>query len=310
MRIAAVVCEYNPFHNGHKYQLERIREESGCDKILCLMSGCFTQRGDMALFDKYTRARHAVENGADLVLELPAAFAAGSAEQFARGAVHILASIPAVKVLCFGCESGTKEDFLAAAGATLSEDRQFKALLKENMKDGTSYVKARTQAVLALHKEMDERLFTQPNNILGIEYCRALLQEGKGIEPLPLARVGGGFREEGLLQNFSSATAIRSAVARGEKKEKKLLKANVPQTCLPSLQGRRQGGRPTPRLRCVRCSLLRPRRCAAAPTARRGSRTACARWQRAIRAMRRCSKSASPSDTRAHGSNASFCRTF
>ena len=119
MRIAAVVCEYNPFHNGHKYQLERIREESGCDKILCLMSGCFTQRGDMALFDKYTRARHAVENGADLVLELPTAFAVGSAEQFARGAVHILASIPAVKVLCFGCESGTKEEFLAAARATL-----------------------------------------------------------------------------------------------------------------------------------------------------------------------------------------------
>ena len=254
MRIAAVVCEYNPFHNGHKYQLERIREESGCDKILCLMSGCFTQRGDMALFDKYTRARHAVENGADLVLELPAAFAAGSAEQFARGAVHILASIPAVKVLCFGSESGTKEDFLAAAGATLSEDRQFKALLKENMKDGTSYVKARTQAVLALHKEMDERLFTQPNNILGIEYCRALLQEGKGIEPLPLARVGGGFREEGLLKNFSSATAIRSAVARGEKKEKKLLKANVPQNVFAEL-ARTEAGR-TPYPEAAMCALL------------------------------------------------------
>ena len=253
MRIAAVVCEYNPFHNGHKYQLERIREESGCDKILCLMSGCFTQRGDMALFDKYTRARHAVENGADLVLELPTAFAVGSAEQFARGAVHILASIPAVKVLCFGCESGTKEEFLAAARATLSEDKQFKALLKDNMKDGTSYVKARTETVLALHKEMDEKLFTLPNNILGIEYCRALLQEGKGIEPLPLARVGGGFRDEGLLKNFSSATAIRGAVARGEKKEKKLIKANVPQDVFRDLE-RAAGRAPYPE--AAMCALL------------------------------------------------------
>ena len=239
MRIAAVVCEYNPFHNGHKYQLERIREESGCDKILCLMSGCFTQRGDMALFDKYTRARHAVENGADLVLELPTAFAVGSAEQFARGAVHILASIPAVKVLCFGCESGTKEEFLAAARATLSEDKQFKALLKDNMKDGTSYVKARTETVLALHKEMDEKLFTLPNNILGIEYCRALLQEGKGIEPLPLARVGGG-------------TAIRGAVARGEKKEKKLIKANVPQDVFRELEE----AVPAPYPEAAMCALL------------------------------------------------------
>lgn len=253
MRIAAVVCEYNPFHNGHKYQLERIREESGCDKILCLMSGCFTQRGDMALFDKYTRARHAVENGADLVLELPTAFAVGSAEQFARGAVHLLASIPAVKVLCFGCESGTKEEFLAAAAATLSEDKQFKALLKDNMKDGTSYVKARTETVLALHKELDEKLFTLPNNILGIEYCRALLQEGKGIEPLPLARVGGGFRDEGLLKNFSSATAIRRAVAQGEKKEKKLLKANVPPDVFRDLE-RAAGRAPYPE--AAMCALL------------------------------------------------------
>lgn len=237
MRIAAVVAEYNPFHNGHKYQLQRIREESGCDKVLVLMSGSFTQRGDMALFDKYTRARHAVENGADLVLELPTAFAVGSAEQFARGAVHILASLPAVKVLCFGCESGSKEGFLAAARATLSEDKQFKALLKDNMKDGTSYVKARTETVLALHKELDEKLFTLPNNILGIEYCRALLQEGKNIEPLPLARVGAGFRDETLQKEFSSASAIRAAVLRGEKKELKLLKSNVPANVLKDLSG-------------------------------------------------------------------------
>ena len=252
MRIAAVVAEYNPFHNGHKYQLERIRKESGCEKILVLMSGSFTQRGDMALFDKYTRARHAVENGADLVLELPTAFAVGSAEQFARGAVHILASIPSVKVLCFGCESGTKEDFLSAARATLSEDKQFKALLKENMKDGTSYVKARTDAVLAMNKDLPEALFTQPNNILGVEYCRALLQEGKNIEPLPLQRVGAGFRDETLQKEFSSASAIRAAVLKGGKKEQKLLKGNVPANVLKDLLNVQK----TPYPEAAMCALL------------------------------------------------------
>ena len=115
MKYCAVICEYNPFHNGHKYQLGQIREQSGCDGILCVMSGNFTQRGDAAVFDKYERAKHAVEGGADVVLELPAAFAVSSAEYFAKGAAHILSSLPCVTRLAFGCESGTKEDFLRTA---------------------------------------------------------------------------------------------------------------------------------------------------------------------------------------------------
>lgn len=228
MRICGVVCEYNPFHNGHRYQLEQIRALSGCDKILCLMSGNFTQRGDLALFDKYTRAQHALENGADLVIELPTAFAVSSAEQFARGAIHLLSSIPCVEVLAFGCENGTKDDFLKAASATLSEDKQFKTLLKETMKDGTSYVKARTQTALALNRDLDGSILTLPNNILGVEYCRALLQKKSAIVPLPIARVGGEFKSETLLKDFSSASAIRGALGRRQKKEMKLLKGNVP----------------------------------------------------------------------------------
>lgn len=227
MKFCAVICEYNPFHNGHLYQLKKIREESGCDKIACVMSGNFTQRGEAALFSKYDRARHAVLNGADVVLELPTAFAVAPAEIFAEGAVSLIAAIPAVSTLAFGCESGSEEEFLAAARATLSESKEFKALMKESMKEGTSYVKARTDAVLALNSDIDEALLKSPNNILGVEYCRALLNRSSDISPLPIARVGGGYADTSMLSDFSSATALRGALLM-EKRPAKALKRNLP----------------------------------------------------------------------------------
>ena len=229
MNYCAVICEYNPFHNGHRYQLGEIRRLSGCDGVLCIMSGNFTQRGEAAIFHKYERAAHAVAGGADVVLELPVPFAVAAAEYFARGAVHILASLPCVGELAFGCESGTKEDFLRTARATLDESKQFKAALKENMKDGTSYVRARNAALLAAGADVDEALLTSPNNILGTEYCRAILQAGAAIQPLPIPRVGGGYADTALFKDFSSATALRGAIADGSRKAKKALKSNLPE---------------------------------------------------------------------------------
>ena len=237
MKYCAVICEYNPFHNGHKYQLGQIREQSGCDGILCIMSGNFTQRGDAAVFDKYERAKHAVEGGADVVLELPAAFAVSSAEYFAKGAAHILSSLPCVTRLAFGCESGTKEDFLRTARATLNESKQFKAALKENMKDGTSYLRARNAALLAAGADVDEALLTSPNNILGTEYCRALLEAGSKIEPIPIPRVGGGYADTALFKDFSSASALRLALADGSRKAKKALKRNLPAHVYAAAEG-------------------------------------------------------------------------
>ncbi len=236
MKICAVICEYNPFHNGHAYQLEQIRKLSGCDKILCLMSGNFTQRGEAAVWNKFTRARQAILNGADVVLELPTVFAVSPAELFAGGAVHILSSIPAVQTLAFGCESGGKADFLKAAQATLSEDKQFKEKLKEAMKDGTSYVKARTQTALAINQDVDEALLTSPNNILGTEYCRAILSQKSNIEPLPIPRKGAGYGDEEIYLNFSSATALRACMAEESRKNKKLLKRNLPKSVFERTQ--------------------------------------------------------------------------
>lgn len=228
MKFCAVICEYNPFHNGHAYQLGRIRETSGCEKILCLMSGNFTQRGEAAVADKYARARHAVAGGADVVLELPAAFAVSPAELFARGAVHILAAIPSVAKLAFGCESGTKEDFLALAVALASENKAFKTALKENMKGGESYIRARNAALASCFPDLDGALLSSPNNILGGEYCHALRSEKSAIEPLPIPRTGGGYAEETLLPNFSSASALRTALKGDFKKNRRLVRKNVP----------------------------------------------------------------------------------
>ena len=235
MKFCAVICEYNPFHNGHLYQLNQIRQESGCDKILCLMSGNFTQRGEAALLSKYERAKLAFENGADVVLERPTAFAVAPAEIFAEGAVSLIATIPAVETLAFGCESGSKDDFLLAARATLSESKEFKSLVKENMKDGTSYVKARTDAALSLNSDIDEALLTNPNNILGVEYCRALLNRDSDIAPLPIPRVGGGYADTSMLADFSSATALRGALLM-EKRPAKALKRNLPKNVYAALE--------------------------------------------------------------------------
>ncbi len=228
MRFCAVICEYNPFHNGHAYQLSEIRKRSGCDKIVCVMSGNFTQRGEAAVFDKFTRARHAVLSGADAVLELPTSFAVAPAEIFARGAVKILSSLPCVNVLAFGCESGTSEEFLSVARATLSEDKAFKERLKSNLKSGVSYAKARTQATLALNEDIDEALLTQPNNVLGIEYCRAIIENGNRIVPLAIPRVGSGYAETVARANFSSASALRGCMVNRSRKTDKLLKSNLP----------------------------------------------------------------------------------
>ncbi|MDE5896493.1 MAG: nucleotidyltransferase family protein, partial [Clostridia bacterium] len=191
--------------------------------------------------------------------------------------VHILASLPAVEKLAFGCEHGTKEEFLATAKATLTEDKQFKAALKERMKDGTSYVRARNEALLAMNGDIDESLLTSPNNLLGTEYCRALLTEGKTIEPLPIPRMGGGYADTALFKDFSSATALRSALERDDgiarrtgmtRKTQKALKRNMPEF----VYREHFLYRPLPYKEAALCALLRakPDEIAACPDCSEG----------------------------------------
>lgn len=227
MKICAIICEYNPFHNGHLYQLNAARELSGADAVLCLMSGNFVQRGEAAILDKYTRARHALQAGADIVVELPTVFATSNAELFAKGALHLLSAIPAVKTLCFGAENANKTAFTLAAKYLNDEPREVSQAIKTLVSKGASYAKARSQAWAGF---IPFDLLSSPNNILGLEYTKAILSLGSAIEILPVQRIGSGYKDEAISNSIPSATAIRAAI-----KEERSLEDGLPDFVLNDL---------------------------------------------------------------------------
>ncbi len=216
MKICAIICEYNPFHNGHLYQLRQARALSGADAVVCLMSGDFVQRGEAAILDKYARAKHAVLAGADLVLELPVPFATSNAELFAKGALHILSSIPAVDTLCFGAEKADENAFTTAATLLNNEPKEVSQEIKELTAQGVSFARARATAYAPY---LPDGFLTSPNNILGVEYARAILKTKAPVRLLPIERVGGGYNEKKPTGEFSSATAIREAICKGGRLE-------------------------------------------------------------------------------------------
>ncbi|MBR1983979.1 MAG: nucleotidyltransferase family protein [Clostridia bacterium] len=224
MKICACIVEYNPFHLGHAKHLNYIKNVLGADKIIAVMSGNFTQRGEPAVLDKFTRARHAILAGADMVIELPTVFATSNAEVFAKGAVSIIDSIGVCENLCFGVESGTAEDYLSLATALNNESKEFKKLLKEHLETGVSLAKAKFNTVQALYGEFDENLISKPNNILGLEYTKALLSLNSPTEIAPMLRTGD-HNDKTLKKGITSATSIRQIIKSGATKK---LKKNLP----------------------------------------------------------------------------------
>ncbi len=210
MHITGIICEYNPLHLGHKKQMDTVRGIHGADcGIVALMSGNFVQRGHPAIFDKMTRARAALESGADLVLELPVTCALSSAEGFAAGGVGLLA--PFCDTLCFGAEDADAEKLLSAARALLSP--AFPPLLKKNLEQGLSFPAARQRALEEMGLPGD--LLTSPNNILAVEYCKAILALGCGMKPLPILRSGSYHDLQADAEN-PSATALRRLIEAGQ----------------------------------------------------------------------------------------------
>ena len=216
MKICGIICEYNPLHNGHVYLLERARRESGCDAVVCVMSGNFTQRGEMACLEKHLRAEHAVRAGADAVIELPSVFALAPAELFAKGAVRLLGSVPGFCRLAFGSECSDREKFIAAAKLTEQEPPSFREKLRKHLKLGKSLTRARSEALAEVGEQEHAALLRSPNNILGVEYCKAMLAYAPSAEILPVLRTGADHADDGLYKNYSSASAIRRAVAEGK----------------------------------------------------------------------------------------------
>lgn len=210
MKILGIICEYNPFHLGHGRQLSRAREKAGSEgALVCLMSGNFVQRGAPAIFDKGLRARAALAAGADLVLEMPVEVSLSSAEGFAAGGVRLLAQAGA-EVLCFGAES-PEEDLLETARLLLRRD--FSEYLRWNLKDGLSFPAARARALARMGGKPE--CLRRPNDILAVEYCKAILSQGLPMEPWILRRPGDYHAEVPDREN-PSATALRRLLLNGE----------------------------------------------------------------------------------------------
>ncbi|MGD9901375.1 MAG: nucleotidyltransferase family protein [Spirochaetales bacterium] len=225
MKLAVIVCEYNPFHNGHLYQINKTRELTNCDGIICIMSGNFSQRAECAIMDKYERAKVAIECGADLVVNIPAPYASNNAEVFALASVKIASAFKDVEWISFGMEEPNLNALNETAEFLLNETTDYKILLKNYLDSGLSFSESRIQTVKKLiaenkvtlkNKEAVINLLTKPNNILAVEYVKALKTINSNIKPVLVQRLGSDYNEEKFEGTFSSATAIRKSVYNGE----------------------------------------------------------------------------------------------
>lgn len=206
MDIAAVISEFNPFHNGHKYLIEKIKNEHA-DCVVAIMSGSFVQRGDIAITDKYTRAKAALENGSDLVVELPTVFALSSAQNFAKGGVQIAKALNVHK-LCFGAENADIE--VLKEISEIFSSNKFNSKLKEYLSKGEYYPKAVSLAMSDIYSKEYAGILNGPNNTLAIEYIKAL--EDSDITPVAIERVGAQHDSEVTSKDISSATYIRKLI--------------------------------------------------------------------------------------------------
>ena len=207
MKTVGIICEYNPLHLGHKKQLDTVRAMDPDCGIVCLMSGNYVQRGAPAIFDKSLRAKAAILSGADLVLELPVTAALSSAEGFAAGGVGILSRL--CDSLCFGAETADAGLLTDTARTLLSDD--FPPALRARLDEGNSFPAARAAALEDLG--LDSSVLSLPNNILAVEYCKAILSQGSAMQPFPIRREGS-YHDETADHENPSATAVRQLILR------------------------------------------------------------------------------------------------
>lgn len=213
MKVVGIIAEYNPFHNGHKYQIDQLRKKTGADYVIVAMSGNFLQRGVPALCDKHTRAKMALENGADLVLEIPTIWATASAEYFARGGIELLANTGVVTHLGFGAESDDLKSLKSVSSILREEPDLYRNVLSNSICYGNSYPVARKNALVTslphLSEDKLDELLDTPNNILALEYLKAL---PKSIKPVLIPRKGADYHDTDISVELPSASAIRNAI--------------------------------------------------------------------------------------------------
>jgi len=217
MKTVGIIAEYNPFHNGHAYQIAEAKRITGADYAVVVMSGDFVQRGTPAIWDKYTRTRTALLGGADLVFELPVVYSTASAEYFAEGGVALLTAL-GVDTICFGSECGDIDALMGIAKIFTGESPEFKSALNTGLREGKSYPIAREEAYrthcTAYGLPIQEDILSAPNNLLGIEYCKTILMQNSPLVPFTIKRIGDSYHETVSYDDrYCSATALRTLLS-------------------------------------------------------------------------------------------------
>ncbi|MDF2610146.1 MAG: hypothetical protein K0R92_1620 [Lachnospiraceae bacterium] len=220
MKVVGLITEYNPFHNGHLYHINEAKRITGADYVVVVMSGNFVQRGAPAFMDKYSRTRMALACGADIVFELPVCYSTSSAEFFALGAVSLLERLGIIDELCFGSECGDIDLLSSIAKILLDEPDEYKNKLNALLKEGKTFPNARMEAIKSAISDIHDTILSSPNNILGIEYLKALFYLKSSIKPITIKRVTAGYHDAALSfssgNTISSATAIRKVLRKDE----------------------------------------------------------------------------------------------
>ena len=217
-RVLGIIAEYNPFHNGHMYHLQKAKEQSGAQYCICVMSGNFVQRGNTSIVNKWKKAEMALLNGVDLVIELPTIYSVASAEGFSLGAIKLLNNLKIVDAISFGTETSDFAALNNVSSIVNEEPMKYKSILNSELKKGLSFPKARENALMLYlndNKRYDNILNT-PNNILAIEYLKALKKIKSTIQPIPVKREKVYYNDNVIVDEFASATAIRKLLKNEE----------------------------------------------------------------------------------------------
>lgn len=217
-KILAIVSEYNPFHNGHLYHLQKSKKELNPDYSICIMSGNFCERGDTSIIDKWSKAEAALKCGFDLVIELPVLYSISSAENFAEGALKILDAFGSNVTLSFGSECGNLDTLNNIANVLYDEPKEFTTILTHELDKGLSYPKARENALLIYLNNVRKysNILSNPNNILGIEYLKAIKKLKSNVIPFTIKRIDAGYNSLKIKDRLASATAIRNLLKSNE----------------------------------------------------------------------------------------------
>lgn len=264
-RVLGIIAEYNPFHNGHLYHLETSKNTTNCDYTVAIISGNFTQRGSTSVVDKWSKTKMALQNGVDLVIELPVLYSISSSENFADGAIKILNSLGIIDYLSFGSETPDITILDSIADILCNEPKDYKKLLTTELDKGLSFPKARENALLNYIKNANtfendkpnfkkhKKALSSPNNILGIEYLKALKKYNSSIKPVCISRFATDYNSSDFSGSIASATAIRELI---KNKDFNSIKTVIPENSYPVLMDCINSGHIVPDLNCFEKEII------------------------------------------------------